>query len=151
MPSLNKLEVEALKMNVSKSVVAIVGQQNAGKSTLLNRLAGKPLAIVEDLPGTTRDRLFASISWQGTEFTMVDTGGLDLEPLSSIAHGVNEQIEVAIAEADIIIFLVNVRTGVTPADLEIADMLRRTSKPLLLVANKADNAKLETQAIEFYE
>ena len=138
-------------MDVSKPIVAIVGRQNAGKSTLLNRLAGKPLAIVEDLPGTTRDRLFASISWQGTEFTMVDTGGLALEPLSSIAQGVNEQIEIAIAEADIIIFLVDIRTGVTPPDLEIADMLRRASKPRLLVANKADNDKFETEAMEFYE
>ncbi|MFC1954965.1 ribosome biogenesis GTPase Der [Chloroflexota bacterium] len=138
-------------MDVVKPIVAIVGQQNAGKSTLLNRLAGKPLAIVEDLPGTTRDRLFANVSWQGTEFTMVDTGGLALEPLSSIAHGVNEQIEAAIAEANIVIFLVNVRNGVTPPDLEIADMMRRTSKPILLVANKADNAKLETEIMEFYE
>lgn len=148
---LDKLKAGVLKMGVNKSIVAIVGRQNAGKSTLLNRLAGKPLAIVENLPGTTRDRVFANISWQGTEFTMVDTGGLALEPLSPIAHGVNEQIEAAIAEADIIMFLVDIKNGVTPPDLEVADMLRRTSKPILLAANKADNAKLETAAMEFYE
>ena len=81
---------------MSKPIVAIVGRQNAGKSTLLNRVAGKPLAIVEDLPGTTRDRVFASVSWQGVEFTLVDTGGLELEPSSTIAQGVKAQIEAAI-------------------------------------------------------
>jgi GTP-binding protein len=136
---------------MSKPIVAIVGRQNAGKSTLLNRVAGKPLAIVEDLPGTTRDRVFASVSWQGVEFTLVDTGGLELEPSSTIAQGVKAQIEAAISVADVIVSLVDVRDGVTPSDLEIADMLRRTSKPILLVANKADNARLENEAVEFYE
>ena len=136
---------------MSKSIVAIVGRQNAGKSTLLNRVAGKPLAIVVDLPGTTRDRIFANVSWQGVEFTIVDTGGLELAPHTTIARGVKEQIEAAIAEADVIIFLVDIKKGVTPPDLEIADMLRRVSKPLLLVANKVDNARLEAEAIEFYE
>jgi len=136
---------------VSKSIVAIIGRQNVGKSTLLNRMAGKPLAIVEDLPGTTRDRIFANVSWRGVEFTMVDTGGLELRPHSTIAQRVKEQAEVAITEADVIIFLVDVRDGVTPSDMEIADMLRSSSKPTLLVANKADNAKLETEAVEFYQ
>jgi len=135
---------------VSKPIVAIVGRQNVGKSTLLNRVARKPLAIVEDLPGTTRDRVFANVSWQGVEFTMVDTGGLELVPDSTIAQGVKEQVETAINEADIIVFLVDVKSGVIPSDLEIADMLRQVSKPILLVANKADNAKLETEAVEFY-
>jgi len=135
---------------VSKPVVAIVGRQNVGKSTLLNRLVGKPLAIVEDLPGTTRDRIFANISWQGFEFTVVDTGGLELELDSPIGRGVREQVEVAVAEADVIVFLVDVQSGVMASDLDVADMLRRVSKPMLLVANKADNAKLETGAVEFY-
>ncbi len=136
---------------MSKPVVAIVGRQNVGKSTLLNRMAGKRLAIVEDLPGTTRDRILANVSWWEAEFTIVDTGGLELRPQSTIAQAVKEQVETAIIEADVIIFLVDTRDGVTPPDLEIADMLRQVSKPIILVANKADNAKLETEAVEFYE
>lgn len=136
---------------MNKPIVAIIGRQNAGKSTLLNRVAGKPLAIVQDLPGTTRDRIFANVSWQGTDFTMVDTGGLELEPRSTIARGVKAQIEAAISEADVIISLVDVKDGVTPSDLEIADMLRRVNKPILLVANKVDNSGLESEAVEFYE
>jgi len=136
---------------VSKPIVAIVGRQNVGKSTLLNRVAGKPLAIVEDLPGTTRDRVFAPVSWQEVEFTLVDTGGLELAPSSTIAQGVKEQVGMAITEADVIIFLVDVKTGVVPSDLEVADILRQVQKPILLVANKADNAKLEAGAVEFYE
>ncbi len=137
-------------MAVSKPIVAIVGRQNVGKSTLLNRVVRKPLAIVADLPGTTRDRIFASVAWQGVEFTLVDTGGLEMAPRSTVAQGVREQVEAAIAEADVIIFLVDVKSGLIPADLEVAEMLRRASKPILLVANKADNAKLETGAVEFY-
>jgi GTP-binding protein len=136
---------------VSKPIVAIVGRQNVGKSTLLNRMAGKPIAIVEDLPGTTRDRVFADVSWQGTAFIVVDTGGLEPRPRSTIAQEVKEQVEIAIAEADTVIFLVDVRDGLTPSDLEIADRLRRSSKPIILVANKADNTKLEAGAVEFYE
>jgi len=136
---------------MTKPIVAIVGRQNVGKSTLLNRVAGKPLAIVEDLPGTTRDRVFANVSWQGVEFTLVDTGGLELAPSSTIAQGVKEQVEMAIAEADVIVCLVDVRSGVVTSDLEMADMLRQVSKPILLVVNKADNLKLETGAVEFYE
>ena len=136
---------------MSKPIVAIVGRQNVGKSTLLNRVAGKRLAIVADLPGTTRDRILANVSWQETEFTIIDTGGLELKPQTTVGQGVKEQVETAINEADIIIFLVDVRDGVTPPDLEIADMLRQVSKPIILVANKADNAKLETEAVEFYE
>ena len=136
---------------MSKPIVAIIGRQNVGKSTLLNRLAGKPIAIVADMPGTTRDRIFADISWQGVEFTLVDTGGLELRPQSSVARAVRGQVETAIAEADAIIFLVDTRDGLVPSDLEIAEMLRSSSKPLVLVANKADNARLETEAVEFYQ
>jgi len=136
---------------VSKPIVAIVGRQNVGKSTLLNRLAGRPIAIVADLPGTTRDRIFADVSWQGVKFTIVDTGGLEVRPQSSIAKGVKGQVEAAIAEADAIIFLVDTKDGVVPSDLESAEMLRSSSKPIILVANKADNTRLETQAVEFYQ
>jgi len=140
-----------LEVTMTKPIVAIVGRQNAGKSTLLNRIAGKRLAIIEDLPGTTRDRIFANVTWQETEFTLVDTGGLEMEPDSTIGLGVKAQIEAAISEADAIISLVDVTDGVTPSDLEIADMLRRVNKPILLAANKADNARLENEAVEFYE
>ncbi len=136
---------------MSKPVVAIVGRPNTGKSTLLNRIAGKPLAITEDRPGTTRDRNMADVSWGGNEFTLVDTGGLEIQPSSAIARGVKAQIETAIKEADLIIDLVAATDGVTPADFEVADMLRKANKSILLVANKADNDRLETAALEFYE
>jgi len=136
---------------MSKPIVAIVGRQNVGKSTLLNRVAGKPIAIVEDLPGTTRDRVFADVSWQGIEFTLVDTGGLEVEPRSTIAQGVKEQVDIAIAEADVLIFLVDVKSGVVPSDLDVVDVLRRVNKPVLVVVNKADNEKLESGAVEFYQ
>ncbi|MFC2066901.1 ribosome biogenesis GTPase Der [Chloroflexota bacterium] len=146
-----KIKGEGLEIEVSKPIVAIVGRQNVGKSTLLNRMAGKRLAIVQDLPGTTRDRIFADVSWQEVEFTVVDTGGLEMESHSAIIHGVIEQVKAAITQADVIIFLVDAKDGVSPSDLEIADMLRRVGKPVLLVANKTDNARLEAESIEFYE
>jgi len=136
---------------MSKPIVAIIGRQNVGKSTLLNRIAGKPLAIVEDLPGTTRDRIFADVSWQENEFIIVDTGGLELKTDSPIAQGVQAQALAAITEADVIIFLVDIKDGVTPVDTEIADRIRKAGKPVLLVANKADNARLETEGVEFYQ
>jgi GTP-binding protein len=136
---------------MGKPIVAIIGRANVGKSTLLNRLAGKPIAIVADLPGTTRDRIFAAVSWEGVEFTLVDTGGLEVRPQSSIARGVKAQVEAAVTESDVVIFLVDARDGLLPADLEIAQMLRSSSKPILLVANKADNPRLETEAAEFYQ
>ena len=138
------------EMAVSKPIVAVIGRQNTGKSTLLNRLAGRQIAIVEDLPGTTRDRIFASVSWQGEEFTIVDTGGLEPKPGSVMSQEVNEQVKTAISEADIIVFLVDVKDGVTASDLEITDLLRSSAKPILLVANKADNDRLEAQATEFF-
>ena len=136
---------------MSRPIVAIVGRQNVGKSTLLNRVAGKLLAIVEDLPGTTRDRVFANVSWQGVEFILVDTGGLELAPRSAIAQGIKEQVDMALTEADVIIFLVDVKVGVVPSDLEVADILRQVQKPILLVANKADNERLEAGAVEFFQ
>jgi len=136
---------------MSKPVVAIVGRQNVGKSALLNRLAGKRIAIVEDMPGTTRDRILADVSWQGAEFTVIDTGGIELDPRTTVAEGVREQINAAIDTADVIIFLVDVQAGITASDLESADLLRRSGKPLLLAANKADNRKLEESTAEFYE
>jgi GTP-binding protein len=136
---------------MSKPIVAIIGRQNVGKSTLLNRLAGKRIAITEDVPGTTRDRIMATVSWEETEFTLVDTGGLEPKPESTVAQQVQEQVKMAIAEADVIIFLVDVKDGLTPFDRDIADTLRQTNKPTILVVNKADNARLEAEAVEFYE
>jgi GTP-binding protein len=136
---------------MSKPIVAIVGRQNVGKSTLLNRLAGKRVAIVGNMPGTTRDRIFADVSWQEASFTLVDTGGLEINPRSSIARGIKEQVEVAIAEADVILFLVDTGDGVVTSDLEIAQMLRTSAKPIVLAANKADNARLESEALEFHQ
>ncbi len=136
---------------MTKPIVAIVGRPNTGKSTLLNRMVGKRQAIVEDLPGTTRDRNMADVTWQGVEFTVVDTGGLELLPASTIARGVKVQVETAIDEAKVILLLVDAINGVTPSDLEIADRLRKVGKPLIVVANKADNTRLETEALEFYE
>lgn len=136
---------------MSKPIVAIIGRQNVGKSTLINRFAHKKIAIVQDLPGTTRDRVFADVSYAGKEFTLVDTGGLELGMETEIDRGVKKQISQAISEADVIIFIVDVKDGVMPADLEIADMVRRQMKPAVLVANKADNEKLEAQAVEFYQ
>lgn len=131
-------------------IVAIVGRPNVGKSTLFNRLVGRPLAIVEDLPGTTRDRLYADADWGGRTFTVVDTGGLLFEDTTEIEVKVREQVQVAIAEADVILFVVDAVAGLNPADYEAADLLRRTEKPLVLVANKADNEARRQAALEFY-
>ncbi len=136
---------------MTKPVVAIVGRPNAGKSTFLNRVVGKPLAITEETPGTTRDRNLADVTWQGVEFTLIDTGGLEIEPETTIAQGIRAQIETAISDADVIVDMVDVNDGLTRSDFEITDMLRRANKPVLLVVNKADNERLEMEALEFYE
>ena len=136
---------------MSKSIVAIVGRQNVGKSTLLNRLAGKRIAIVEDLPGTTRDRVLADISWHGEEFTLVDTGGLEIEPGTIIGAGVKAQVKNAIEQADAVIFMTDVRHGVVTSDHEVADLLRQINKPVILAVNKADNDKYEMESMEFFE
>jgi len=114
-------------------------------------MVGRPQAIVEDLPGTTRDRNTADVEWLGKSFTVIDTGGLEIAPETSIARGVKAQVETAIKEADLILFLVDAKDGLTPADSDIADELRKSGKPVLLAANKADNQRLESEALEFYE
>lgn len=134
-----------------KPIVAIIGRQNVGKSTLLNRLAGKRVAIVQDLPGTTRDRVFADVVWNEREFTVVDTGGLEIGDETGIGRGVRQQVNIAIEEADIILFVTSVQDGLMSVDFEIADMLRRTEKPVILVVNKADNDTLEANVVEFYQ
>ena len=131
-------------------VVAIVGRPNVGKSTLFNRLVGERVAIVEDIPGTTRDRVYGIGEWNGRRFTVVDTGGLELEPGTHIEERVQDQARVAIQEADVILFVVDASAGIAPLDHEVADRLRRAAKPTILVVNKADNARRELEAAEFY-
>lgn len=146
----SSLECSKMKIKTAKPMVAIIGRQNVGKSTLLNRLVGRRLAIVADLPGTTRDRIFTNITWQGTEFILIDTGGFKSKADSNLTEAVNEQVKTAIVDADFIIFLVDVKDGVTNTDIEIADLLRSSQKPLLLAANKVDNDRLENEAMEFF-
>ncbi len=134
---------------MSKPVVAIIGRQNVGKSTLLNRIAGKPVAIVEDFPGTTRDRIFADANWDGVDFILVDTGGIEFLEESVIAKGIRKQALLAISEADVIIFLTDVKEGVMPVDQEIADILRKIGKPVILAVNKVDSEKQQSEAAEF--
>ncbi|WP_025321555.1 ribosome biogenesis GTPase Der [Deferrisoma camini] len=131
-------------------LVAIVGRPNVGKSTLFNRLVGKRVAIVEDVPGVTRDRRYAAVDWGDRRFTLVDTGGLDPDPAGEVAAGMTRQALLAVEEADLILFVTDVREGVLPADEEIARGLRRRSKDVVLVANKADGPRWETAAAEFY-
>src|SRR5260370_33990308 len=145
-----------------KPLVAIVGRPNVGKSTFFNRMIGERVAIVEDRPGTTRDRIYGDTDWNGRDFTLIDTGGLELgtdipvgqvglngQP-GDIMKRVQAQAQLAIEEADVIVFMVDARTGVTVADEELAEMLRRTNKPVILAANKADNAARRLDAVEFY-
>src|SRR2546422_357792 len=145
-----------------KPLVAIVGRPNVGKSTFFNRMLGERVAIVEDVPGTTRDRIYGDTDWNGREFTLIDTGGLEFgsgipvgqvgldgQP-GDIMKNVRAQAELAIEEADVIVFMVDARSGITAADEEVADLLRRTRKPVILAANKADNAARRQDAVEFY-
>ncbi len=130
--------------------IAIVGRTNVGKSTLLNRLAGRRTAVVADLPGTTRDRVFALVSWQGRDLTVVDTGGWQAEPRGLLEQKVKQQVEVAIAQADVIVFVVDAREGTVAADEEIADVLRAAGKPVVLAANKVESAQQTNEVPGFY-
>lgn len=131
-------------------IVALVGRPNVGKSALFNRLVGERLAIVEDVPGTTRDRLYAQADWAGRAFTVVDTGGILAAPTDDLSAQVQAQAELAIREADVVVFLVDVLAGVTADDWALADILRRSAKPVILAVNKADNAQRRLEANEFY-
>jgi len=135
---------------MAKPLVAIVGRQNVGKSTLFNRIVGRRLAIVEDLPGTTRDRLYADTEWQGRVFALVDTGGLVLGSDDDLLARVRMQAQQATADADVIIFLTDVLDGVTATDQEIVDILRRTQKPIILAVNKVDTAQRRMDVVDFY-
>lgn len=153
-----------------KPIVALVGRPNVGKSTLFNRLAGEPLTIVDDVPGTTRDRIFAQAEWLTNTFEIIDTGGIDpasvsksLEPLSigsaEYVDQIREQALLAVQEADVVLFITDATVGVTPADVEVAQILRRHQKdvsgrltpPVMVVVNKADSQRHREQALQFYE
>lgn len=135
---------------MSFPVVAIVGRANVGKSTLFNRIVGERVAVVEDQPGVTRDRIYGQGEWNGRRFHIIDTGGLELDARESIPISVREQAELAIDEADVILFVVDIETGVTPDDVEIASMLRKTKKPVIVCVNKMDHPKRRDDLYEFY-
>ncbi len=154
-------------MNKQKPIVALVGRPNVGKSTLFNRIVGQRKAIVEDLAGTTRDRLYGEADWGGRDFMVVDTGGLEFDDMTRPSHApqvgfqagvssrlflteIRQQATIAIEEAEVIIFLVDGETGLVGADQDVADLLRRTHKPVVLAVNKADNKQRRTEAIDFF-
>ena len=135
---------------MQKPLVAIVGRPNVGKSTLFNRLVGHRLAIVEDTPGVTRDRIYQDAEWLNYAFTLIDTGGIEPANEDTISLQMQRQAELAIETADVIIFLVDGREGMTSADMDVAELLRRSKKPVVLVVNKVDTPKFEESMYEFY-
>ena len=135
---------------MSKPIVAIVGRPNVGKSTIFNILANHRISIVEDTPGVTRDRLYADTEWLDNEFMVIDTGGIELMSSDEIAVSIRQQAQIAIAEADVILFVCDARTGVTADDVEVAKILRQSKKPVILAVNKADSPKQEAEIYEFY-
>lgn len=136
---------------MSKPVVAIVGRPNVGKSTLFNVIAGDTISIVKDTPGVTRDRIYADCTWLNMNFTLIDTGGIEPDSSDIILSQMREQAEIAIATADVIVFIVDVRQGLVDADSKVADMLRKSHKPVILAVNKVDSlAKFGNDVYEFY-
>ncbi|HBC94641.1 MAG TPA: ribosome biogenesis GTPase Der [Pelotomaculum sp.] len=136
---------------MSKPIVAILGRPNVGKSTLFNRIVGGRVAIVEDTPGVTRDRLYMDAEWSGRHFTLVDTGGLDFQEDSEITSHVRTQVELAIREADAVLFVVDARAGLNPDDLEVASVVRRAHKPAVLVVNKVENFDSPEKIYDFFQ
>ena len=134
---------------MSKPIVAIVGRPNVGKSTLFNALAGEMISIVKDTPGVTRDRIYADVSWLDRDFTIIDTGGIEPDSQDIILSQMREQAQIAIDSADVIIFITDVRQGMTDADSQVADMLRKSRRPVVLAVNKVDNYK--SQQMDVYE
>src|SRR5438093_870830 len=139
------------RIAMSQPLVAVVGRPNVGKSTLFNRLVGERVAIVEDTPGITRDRVYGECEWRGRVFRVVDTGGLGMDEELPYHAEIREQAELAMEEADAILFVTDVAEGLSPVDHDLADLLRRSRKPVIVAVNKADNPKREQSAPEFYE
>jgi GTPase len=135
----------------TRSIVALVGRPNVGKSTLFNRLIRQQLAVVHETPGTTRDRLYGTVEWGNASFTVVDTGGIGLEESGELQQSILDQAEAAMREADVIVFLVDAKSGPIASDVEIANRLRRSETPVFLAANKADSAGDRLRATDFYE
>ena len=136
---------------MSKKIVAIVGRPNVGKSTFFNVLAGEALSIISDMPGVTRDRIYADCEWRNTSFQIVDTGGIEPETEDTIYKGMRRQAELAMDMADVIVFVVDMKAGLVPQDTEVATMLRKTKKPVILVCNKVDNVGMPPEDIyDFY-
>lgn len=136
---------------MSKPIVAFVGRPNVGKSTLFNAIAGERISIVQDTPGVTRDRIYADVDWCGVNFTMIDTGGIEPESKDIILSQMREQAQIAIETADVIVFVTDVRQGLTDADDKVATMLRKSGKPVILCVNKVDNfQKMQMDVYEFY-
>ena len=136
---------------MAKPMVAIIGKPNVGKSTFFNYIIGKRLSIVEDLPGVTRDRVYGEANWRGRNFTLIDTGGIEPKSDDIILKQMKDQADIAISIADVIVFLTDIKQGVTAADQEIALMLKKSKKPVVLVCNKADNfGKTSEDIYEFY-
>ena len=150
--NLTRISLEkGMRLKMSKPIVAIIGKPTVGKSTFFNYLAGSRISIVEDTPGVTRDRVYAETNWRGRNFTLIDTGGIEPESEDIILSQMREQANLAIEMADVIIFLTDIKQGVTAADQEIALMLKKSGKPIVLVCNKADNYEKAKQDIyEFY-
>ena len=138
-------------VSVELPVVAIVGRPNVGKSAIFNRMVGRRQAIVEDLPGTTRDRLYSEVEWRDAHFRVIDTGGLDTAEAEGYPALIRRQVEVAVAEASLLLFVVDVKDGVLAGDRDVAEILRRSSKPVFLLVNKVDNQAREEDAVQFYE
>lgn len=135
---------------MSKPIVAIVGRPNVGKSTLFNQIGKKRVSIVEDIPGVTRDRIYMDAEWLNREFTMIDTGGIELETTDHILKSMRHQAKLAIEEADVVLFVVDGRAGMTSQDLEVAHILRNSRKPIVLAVNKIDSSSRESDVYEFY-
>ena len=134
-----------------KPIVAIVGRPNVGKSMLFNKLIGRRLSSVEDTPGVTRDRIYGETEWSGRSFTLIDTGGIEPESEEVIPKQMRLQAQLAIDSADVILFFCDVKDGVVPADYEVAEMLRKVSKPVFIVVNKVDNMKQMDDIYDFYQ